>query len=246
MEPQWSSQRQQQQQQQRPPVGLSPQQTGWSSMQQPNQQQYMQPQQTGMLGPGMAMMQQRPMQTGMGMPMQMQATGGFSSSSAYGAPPPPPVPSLPRMYQQNTGYPQPMMPQATGYPGQGGSMLGSFNAVPSTFVSTFMPSNPNAQWNSGPGQYTQQQTAQAPAPLPQYFEQHNQQTMGQTAVSVQWALTADERKNYDQIFRAWDQGSGFITGQRAQEVFKESGLERDDLMKVWCVSQRIQGLRTAS
>ena len=200
-------------------------------MMQQQQPQYMQPQQTGMLGPGMALMQ-RPMQTGMP-PMQMQQL----QPQQYGAPPPS-VPSLPRMYPQNTGYAQPTMPQATGYPGQAGgnSMLGSFNAVPSTFVSTFMPSNPNAQWNSGPGQqqqYSQQQSAQAPAPLPQYFEQHNQQTMGQTAVSVQWALTADERKNYDKIFRAWDQGSGFITGQRAQEVFKESGLERDDLMKVW-------------
>ena len=142
---------------------------------------------------------------------------------------------------QQTGFPgQPtLMPQATGYPGpiSNGAMLGSFSTVPTTFVSTFMPSNPNANWSGGSNQrFTQgyQQAQPAPAPLPQFFQQHNQQAMGQSAVQVQWALTADERRNYDKIFRAWDQGSGFITGSRANEVFKESGLGRDDLMKIWC------------
>ena len=176
---------------------------------------------------------------------------------------------------QETGYPGAAMmgQQPTGYPGQSQGMqqpqpqqmqLGSFNAVPSTFVSTFMPSNPNANWSSQPQfggnpmammqqqqpmqaqptgmpqyqQQQQQQQQQAPAPLPQYFAQHNQQFSGQSAVQVQWALTADERRKYDQIFRAWDMGTGYITGQRALEVFKESGLDRDDLMKIWALADR--------
>ena len=51
---------------------------------------------------------------------------------------------------------------------------------------------------------------------------------------IPWVLTKDEKKNYDQIFRAWDQsGSGFISGEVAQEVFGQSGLSRDDMAKIW-------------
>ena len=79
------------------------------------------------------------------------------------------------------------------------------------------------------------------------------QQHGQSQVKVPWALSADERKSYDSIFRAWDQqGSGFIsgalfqlsafrslrlnfsrTGTMAQEVFGQSGLDRNELMQVW-------------
>lgn len=59
---------------------------------------------------------------------------------------------------------------------------------------------------------------------------------GQATVAIPWALTADEKKRYDQIFRAWDQqGAGFIGGAVAQEVFGQAGLERDDLMAIWFV-----------
>ena len=59
-----------------------------------------------------------------------------------------------------------------------------------------------------------------------------------THVQVPWALSAEEQKNYDQIFRAWDQrGTGFISGTMAQEVFGQSGLDRDDLMKIWCAGE---------
>lgn len=59
---------------------------------------------------------------------------------------------------------------------------------------------------------------------------------------VPWALSAEEQKNYDQIFRAWDQrGTGFISGTMAQEVFGQSGLDRDNLMKIWSVFQRAPG-----
>ena len=46
--------------------------------------------------------------------------------------------------------------------------------------------------------------------------------------------TPAEKKQYDQIFRAWDtQGTGFISGQTALEVFGQSGLDRNDLAKIW-------------
>lgn len=89
--------------------------------------------------------------------------------------------------------------------------------------------------------------------LTQAYQEQNNQQYGQSQVKVPWALSADERKSYDSIFRAWDQqGSGFIsgalfqfsafwslrlissrTGAMAQEVFGQSGLDRNELMQVW-------------
>lgn len=51
-----------------------------------------------------------------------------------------------------------------------------------------------------------------------------------------WTLSKQEKKDYDQIFRAWDtKGDGFIDGTMAREVFGQSGLDQDGLMKIWCV-----------
>lgn len=53
---------------------------------------------------------------------------------------------------------------------------------------------------------------------------------------VPWTLTKQEKKDYDQIFRAWEKGDGFISGETAREVFGQSGLGQDDLMKIWNLS----------
>ncbi len=50
-----------------------------------------------------------------------------------------------------------------------------------------------------------------------------------------WALSKQEKKDYDQIFRAWEGGDGFISGETAIGVFGQSGLKQDDLMKIWYV-----------
>lgn len=69
---------------------------------------------------------------------------------------------------------------------------------------------------------------------PKLTRGRNDVQTGQTNVAIPWALTADEKKRYDQIFRAWDQqGAGFIGGGVAKEVFGQAGLERDDLMSIW-------------
>ena len=53
---------------------------------------------------------------------------------------------------------------------------------------------------------------------------------------MSWALTKQEKKNYDRIFRSWDaQGTGFLSGQVALEVFGQSGLDKNDLAKIWYV-----------
>lgn len=205
----------------------------------------------------------QPQATGWQQPMLTGYPGGAQQqqqqSQQMFQPPPPPQRPMQTGYMgmsMNNGNAS-LMPQATGFPGYNNSgpsqpqqsmMLGSFSTVPSSFLSTFMPSNPNASWGGNTSsntnnyqqqqQYAQQQhivgpSAPPPPSLPQYFQQHNQQTMGQSQVQVQWSLTADERRNYDKIFRAWDLGSGYIDGNRATDVFKESGLEREDLMKIW-------------
>ena len=53
---------------------------------------------------------------------------------------------------------------------------------------------------------------------------------------VPWTLSKQEKKDYDQIFRAWDvSGEGFISGEMAREVFGQSGLGQNDLIKIWYV-----------
>lgn len=157
-----------------------------------------------------------------------------------------------QLYPQQTGYPQqqqqqqyaqytgqqqqqqPLMPQYTSYmqpPPMQMQMqqqpmpmpmqqpqLGAFQSVPSFFTNTFMPAQVMASSNAN---------------LPALFQQQSQQVLGQSTVQVQWALTEDERKSYRTIFRQWSDANGYISGARCQEVFKESGLDRGDLMKIW-------------
>jgi hypothetical protein len=139
-----------------------------------------------------------------------------------------------------TGYPgqqqqfqQQPQPGYGGYPQQQQPQFGG--GIQSQFVSTFMPSQsiqPTPYMDPSQMQFQQQQQG-APS-LQQSFAQSNQQQTGQSTVPIPWALTADEKKRYDQIFRAWDpQGTGFIAGSLSKEVFGQAGLERDDLMDIW-------------
>lgn len=92
---------------------------------------------------------------------------------------------------------------------------------------TFMPANSSAAFSSTP-QFAQ--TIQ-----PQQLQQSIQQA-NQGRPNISWALTKDERKSYDNIFRAWDPNStGFITGSTALNVFGQAGLPQDDLAKIWFV-----------
>lgn len=191
-----------------------------------------QPQPTGFMG--LQQQQQRPQQ-----PMQMQPTG-----FAGGQQPPMQRPI-------NTGFqqqpPQPLRPQATGFNSSG---LGA--GVQAQFLNTFMPAQgiqPSAYMQPGQMQFAAQQQQQQLAPqrtgfqpppqqqqlsLQQQFQQNNQAQLGQASVPIPWKLTPEEKKRYDQIFRAWDQqGSGFLPGSMAKEVFGQAGLGTDELMAIW-------------
>ena len=253
---------QQQFQQQGFQPGLAPQPTGFPGQRPPGFQQaqptgypgIQQPQQTGF---GLQPTGLQPQPTGFA-GLQAQPTGFQPQQSAFqrrAPPPPPPVPPIPSQFQQQTpqqtgflgaGVPnrfgnpspgplvaqptgfggglQPLLPQATGFVDPRLQMMSS----------TFLPANTSSPYNAaGAPQFQQMQGGVS---LQQSFQQHNQNQRGTAAPRVPWALSKAEKKSYDQIFRAWDaRGEGFITGETALQVFGQSGLDKNDLAKIWYV-----------
>lgn len=241
--------------------GLAPQPTGFPAQRPPFQQ----PQQTGF--PGMGGMQPQPtgfLQGGGGYQQQPQQIppippvpplpgnlggsgfgGPMNTSSAFGAgqqhraaPPPPP--------QRNFLNPSPalgggagLMPQMTGFPGASPlvpQMTGYVDPRLQMMSSTFMPANPSMPYAGGAPQFAGVPGAQPGTSLHQTIQQYNQES---TTPRMSWALTKAEKKNYDQIFRAWDSSStGYISGQTALEVFGQSGLDKNSLAKIWALADR--------
>lgn len=164
--------------------------------------------------------QQPPQQqfnAGLGSSFQPQQTGFLSPSSNLGGP----------LASQPTGFGAGLVPQRTGYSDPRLQMMSN----------TFMPANISAPYAaSGAPQFAG--GPQGNQSLQQSFQQVNQNIRGTTAPKIPWALSKDERKNYDQIFRAWDTtNSGFISGDMALEVFGQSGLDRNDLATIWYVRE---------
>ena len=57
------------------------------------------------------------------------------------------------------------------------------------------------------------------------------------SATVPWAVTKDEKRIYDGLFKAWDGlNKGFIGGDVAIEVMGQSGLDKSDLEKIWTLS----------
>lgn len=253
----------QQQQQFQPgfqPGGIAPQPTGFPGQRPPGFQQQQptgfpgpqQPQPTG-FAPQPTGFQPQP--TGF-QPLQAQPTGFQQNTFQRRAPPPPPpVPPIPSQYQQQqnaqqTGLlgvqnnasrflspsPGPLTAQPTGFAGGGlvPQMTGFIDPRLQMMSSTFLPANPSAPYNPAGLPQLQQPGGLS---LQQSFQQHNQTSRGTAAPKVPWALSKAEKKSYDQIFRAWDtRGEGFISGQTALEVFGQSGLDKNDLAKIWCAA----------
>ncbi|PKI83246.1 hypothetical protein MVES_002827 [Malassezia vespertilionis] len=191
----------------------------------------MMPQMTGM-SPGM--MQQGTgmspmMQQGTGMPMMQQGTG-MSPMMQQGT-------GMPMM-QQGTGMP--MMPQGTGVMPQ---MTGVLNDPRMRLMYTqFLPA---AQPYSGGAPAASAMNFHQASLQPHQF-QNKLQSMGASSNAppaagakpkIPWALTKEEKKSYDNIFRAWDaKRTGFIGGEVARELFGQSGLDRETLLQIWHLS----------
>jgi actin cytoskeleton-regulatory complex protein PAN1 len=160
-------------------------------------------------------------QTGFQMPnqaLQQQPTGFMQNAQATGysglRPQMPPMPSsfVNTMTPQQTGG-TPLQAQPTGVPGQWG-----FVNAPSTGL-------PNIE-------ALQQRL------MPQAGREGGYTTQGLSGTAkVPWAVTKDEKKIYDQLFKAWDGfNKGFISGDVAIEIMGQSGLDRKDLEAIWTLS----------
>lgn len=156
-------------------------------------------------------------------PQQTGFQGGIPQATGYNGPRPP-MPPMPTGFGPSQG----LSPQQTGYPGQ-------------------MPAPLNAQPTGMPGQWG---LVNAPATGLPNLQALQQQMMPQPGretgfsaqglrgnATVPWAVTKDEKKIYDDMFKAWDGfGKGYITGNQAIEIFGQSGLDKPELERVWTLS----------
>lgn len=150
------------------------------------------------------------------------------------------------IYQQN--------PQAAGYSGP----LPPMPPIPSNYGTNLSPAQTggqpggqafplNAQPTGVPGQWGLVNTPASGLPniealqqrmMPQPGREGGYTTAGLAgSAKVPWAVTKDEKKIYDQLFKAWDGlNKGFIGGDVAIEVMGQSGLPKSDLEKIWTLS----------
>ena len=152
---------------------------------------------------------------------QPQQTGFQQNLQATGYQGPrPPMPPMPSSYGTNlspsqTGIqpPMPLNAQPTGRPGQWGLVNAPASGLPNIDA-------------------LQQRM------MPQPGREGGYTTIGLSGTAtVPWAVTKDEKKIYDQLFKAWDGfNKGFIGGDVAIEVMGQSGLPKSDLEKIWTLS----------
>ncbi|KAI4202891.1 MAG: hypothetical protein LQ350_002262 [Teloschistes chrysophthalmus] len=184
---------------------------------------------------------------------------GFASQ--YIPPQPTGFQSQPVAFQsQQTGFPQQQNnfqqnPQPTGYSGPRPPMppmppmptgYGSSNLSPAqTGMQPPMPLN--AQPTGRPGQWGLVNAPSSGLPniealqqrmMPQPGREGGFTTTGLSGTAtVPWAVTKDEKKIYDGLFKAWDGlNRGFIGGDVAIEVMGQSGLPKSDLEKIWTLA----------
>ncbi|KAJ5247038.1 Actin cytoskeleton-regulatory complex protein PAN1 [Penicillium chermesinum] len=174
------------------------------------QQTGLQPQQTGFPG------QNQP-------GLQPQQTGFLTNPQATGYNGPrPPMPPMPNSFGSNlspaqTGglavQPTGLAAQPTGIPGQWG------------FINTPAQGLPNIE-----------AMKQQLMPQPGREGGFNMSALSGNA-TVAWAITKEEKKIYDDLFRAWDgMRKGFIGGETAIEIMGQSGLNRKDLERIWTLA----------
>lgn len=150
--------------------------------------------------------------------LQTQPTGFMTNPQPTGySGPRPPLPPMPTGFGSNLTPSQtglaPLAAQPTGIPGQWG-----FVNAPSTGL-------PNIE-------ALKQQL------MPQPGREGGYTTAGLSGnATIPWAITKEEKKIYDDLFRAWDGlHKGYIGGDTAIEIMGQSGLDRNDLERIWTLS----------
>ncbi|KAK5073474.1 actin organization and endocytosis protein [Lithohypha guttulata] len=158
---------------------------------------------------------------GMSQNIQSQPTGFMQNPAATGysgpRPPMPPMPPMP------TGLGQGLSPSQTG--------IGALQAQP-----TGLP----GQWGfvNAPATGLPNIEALRSQLMPQQGREQGFTTQGLTgSAKIPWAITKDEKKIYDDLFKAWDGlHKGFISGETAIEIMGQSGLDQKDLEALWTLA----------
>lgn len=156
---------------------------------------------------------------------------------------------FPSMQSQPTGYNGLRSPMNAGFGNQGlAPQQTGFGGQGLTPQQTGFPIAPlNAQPTGRPGQWGLVNAPSAGLPNLQALQNQMMPQAGREAgysatglrgnASVPWAITKDEKKIYDQMFKAWDGfGKGTISGAQAIEIFGQSGLDKPDLERIWTLS----------
>lgn len=170
-----------------------------------------------------------------GMPRMAQPTG--LTPQATGLPP------------QQTGF---LNPQLTGYGMTGGSVppvpaVPPVPPIPAAYSQLSPQNSLQAQPTGVPGAWGLANTPSTGLPniealksrlMPQPGREGGFTTAGLSGnATIPWAVTKDEKRIYDELFKAWDGlNKGFIGGEVAIEIMGQSGLERQDLERIWTLS----------
>ena len=167
---------------------------------------------------------------------------GFGNQQPGFAPQPTGFPQQQTGFQQNpqaTGFQgprPPMPPMPTGY----GSSLSPAQTGNQTLPLNAQPTGRPGQWGlvNAPASGLPNIDALQQRMMPQPGREGGYTTAGLSgSATVPWAVTKDEKKIYDLLFKAWDGfNKGFIGGDVAIEVMGQSGLPKSDLEKVWTLS----------
>lgn len=179
-----------------------------------------------------------------------QPTGFYNQATGF----------QPGLQAQQTGMPMPnqgLQQQQTGFgqPVQGGGYNGPrppMPPMPSSFANNMTPQQTGgaalqAQPTGLPGQWGYVNAPATGLPnlealqqrlMPQAGREGGYTTQGLAGTAkVPWAVTKDEKKIYDQLFRSWDGfNKGFISGDVAIEAMGQSGLDGKDLEAIWTLS----------
>lgn len=141
------------------------------------------------------------------------------------------TPQLP----MQTGFQQPyqqqmQVPMQTGY----------MSMTPS--IQTSMPTGMGQPINTGANKQRLQNNDFASKMMPNQAGRQNllAPVLGtQRQDVISWKINPDERQRYREIFHAWEtSGTGYLSGDRAREVFLQSGLLENDLMKIWTLADK--------
>lgn len=148
-----------------------------------------------------------------------QVTGYMPQAQGYTGPRPP-MPPMPSNFHQK------LSPQPTGF-----GMAAPLN---------MQPTGAAGQWGlvNAPATGLPNLQALQSQMMPQAGRESGFSATGLRGnATVPWAVTKDEKKIYDNMFKAWDGfGKGYITGTQAIEIFSQSGLDKPDLERVWTLS----------